>query len=926
MPRPPSRRAVFYFARPSKIEGKEGAASGAPTSLHSLKHYPTRPARWLRRTRHFLSQTRADLGLAGGTPPVWLRDNPFLAKAGRTETRRLGLLLRLGLTVLLLAGLLLGGLGLERTYGQAVTRIVGFLFGMTFPAALFAVLTFIHATVVAGVRNAQATSLADEARRGTLPDLLLTPLRRAEMLLAMGAAPARTALLVALAGLPVYVLLGEFGALTAGDIFFLYLLFALLSYAPPLYALPALAGGAMTPETALGKFGLSQSRRPVRTAGFGSTGGYIIFSIFSAGPLLGMMRGGWLGHGLAALHLHLNPSFSLFLFLGWPVYAVQVLSARLDFFHGTVSPLVYALPLLAARWVASALQSAAALSAGDADDMARLPLASRARTVARWTARAAGLCALAILWRGCVEGGDTAALAGGPFGVPGWDAAGLLLLLGGIALPAVCARALETPPGRKDSALRPALLVLRRAFRRCARPLALAGGMFGLACLLGGLSPFAMPVYSVAGELALTAAATVLWGVGVRRVLPSGGRVARNVLLYLLPAAALAAPVPGASWLSALSPATAWLRLFPDAAGMLSRFPLYHIAAPPSFAVCLAGSALVGAVGMAGRLVPAAAPQGRAPLLTRPSSPVRAASEASAPRHAARTASLLAWVTARTDNPLFTHEVRTRTRSGRWLDWLVGGQLLLLAAMVAGLAYPDFLEAMAATSPLHFFGSGVVNPGATTGQYGIARVCLNLAALLLAGQCYALGFRGQIIGEGLIARDRQRGIWGFLLLTPLTAPQIFWGKVWGQSSPAGALWAGCGLGGLLLYALTIPAVGPVPALCAWLVGQAFVASLFVLGLAFGAALSSYPVFFKNLRGMAALLFTAAVGLAVWAQFEWLPFSLPAWGSASGWSLLSARLLLGIGYAALLSVPLLVFAERRVAEVRRKDVAAGDGAG
>ena len=96
--------------------------------------------------------------------------------------------------------------------------------------------------------------------------------------------------------------------------------------------------------------------------------------------------------------------------------------------------------------------------------------------------------------------------------MPGWDAAGLLLLLGGAALPTVCARALETPPARKgvggkDGSLRPAAPGPAPGLQaRSARPFALAGGMFGLACLLGGLSPFAAPVYAVAGKLALAGA------------------------------------------------------------------------------------------------------------------------------------------------------------------------------------------------------------------------------------------------------------------------------------------------------------------------------------------------------------------------------------------------------------------------------------
>ena len=76
-----------------------------------------------------------------------------------------------------------------------------------------------------------------------------------------------------------------------------------------------------------------------------------------------------------------------------------------------------------------------------------------------------------------------------------------------------------------------------------------------------------------------------------------------------------------------------------------------------------------------------------------------------AARHAPQTAALMAWVTGRTDNPLFTHEIRTRTRSGRWADWLVVRAFGPAGRRRSfGLAYPDILEALAATSPLRFFG------------------------------------------------------------------------------------------------------------------------------------------------------------------------------------------------------------------------------
>ena len=274
----------------------------------------------------------------------------------------------------------------------------------------------------------------------------------------------------------------------------------------------------------------------------------------------------------------------------------------------------------------------------------------------------------------------------------------------------------------------------------------------------------------------------------------------------------------------------------------------------------------------------------------------------------------MGWVAAYTDNPLFTYEMRTRTRSGQWVTGLLAVPGLLLAAIVLGLTYPEVVETLAFLSPFRFFGGQPV-----WGFPAPPLVWASLASLLLAGQCWGLVFRGQIIGEGLIARDRQRGIWGFLLLTPLTAREIFWGKVAGQTALPGALWVACGLAGLLLYALASPAVGLGPAFLAWGIGQVFVAALFLLGVGLGAALSTYPVFSKGLRGAAGLLFAAVVGLGVWGQYQLLPLGTPG-----GAAVLAGRLLLGTGYALALAAPAFWFAEWRVASLRRKDIAVGDG--
>lgn len=866
-----------------------------------------RVGRWGRRTVWLLSQMRADFGLGGPIKPVWLRDNPFLLKANRTETRRPGLSLRLAVTILVLGGLLLGGLSLEGQHGFGLRSFLVFLFGPSLPSAVFALLAFVHVLLITNARTAGATVLAEEARRATLPDLLMTPLRRAEMLLAMGVGPARSAFLVALAGLPVYGLLGQFGGLTFSEMVCLYLLFALLCYQPPVYGVPALSGLGQTPDAAPGQFAPAQNRRAARRTGTLGPGFPAALSFLFLAQALGALGGGWLAHFFSALHLPIASGFSFLLFLTWPYYAALLLSSRLPFFGAEVSPLWYVLPLIVMQWAGSALSSASALSAGSLDELRRSPLWTRAQTLLRWTARCMAFCALAVVWRAWVESGDTAGLAGVFASGPGWNAAGLLTLLGGLSLPNVYHRALAVDPRTKLQEFRPPELVLRRALKRSVRPLGVALLMFLLVCVCGGLSPFAPPVYETAGKIAAAGLCSVFWAVGVRRALPKINVLGAGLLLYGLPIAALSSPMGlGGNVFAALSPASAWVRLFAGGPGLVSRFPWWHLGTLPSFWTCAAGPFIVGSVlmtvfGRQTRRVQAAA----------------AAVQARAPaRNEAQTAALMAWVTARTDNPLFTYEMRVRTRSGRWFDWLAAAPVSFAGLIALALSYPVFIGGFSDMSPFSFFPQSL-NLGSGTGVR--TGVLLALASILLSAQCLALGLRGQAIGERLIAKDREQGTWGFLLISPLPMRRIFWGKVFGQTAAVGAAWAGASLACFVLYAVSSPLTGLGPALGAWASGQFFVAALFVLGVALGASLASFPIIQKTLKGGSTLLFVLVLGASTYAESHYLLSGYPV-----GWRAWAALLGGNSLYALALAAGLFWIAERRLAVLRRQDVAAGDG--
>lgn len=897
--------------------------------------YLRRPGRGLRRTGWMARCAAADLGLRGTTPggPSWRRDNPFFWKAARAESRRASFFLRLFFTTLTLSGLLAGGLAIQAARPEAM-GLFSRWFAVTPAGMLFLVVSTVHAFFVLGARAALTNSLATEARRQTLEGLLMTPLQRAEFGLAMAVFPCAGALLVGLAGLPLYVAVYEFGGLEWRDLGWLAVLFLLMSFAPPTYALPALSGAAATPD--------APQRQATGKAAPTGTGagpasvlmGLAYFSFLTTFFGRGAGLGGWVGHLKAALPPPFGAFGPLFV-LSLPYALSQSLGAPLGFFRGGLAPLTYLLPLLVAGWVASALRTGAALSAGDAQELARLPAFRRAATLSRWGRRVGLLCFLGFVWKPWVLGGDTGRLLGDVTANPSYGAAGLLLILGSVAILVSVGKAFSVGVrGKATTELRPPRRLVRRVTRLALRPVRLALLMFGAACLCGQLSPFVPPVFHILGRLALVALAAVLFAMGL--IAASGRLRPRAVTLLLLftllpvglPFLALSLPAPFAWNLAALSPSVGWLELFPGSSAWIHLFPYWKLGTLPPFRLCVAGPALLGIVGFvwAYRRKSAPAPETPAEAAKRQTAQETLAAtlsgvKSAAPvQHEARTAALMGWLTERIDNPLFVHEVRTRTRSGQWFQCAYTVPTLLVLALGAVTYYPDVANAFAHSALLHFFRE----PFGARPRAG--QPYSDLAAIVASWQIYLTGLSGVLVGENLILRDQQRGTLGFILLTPPGHRQIFWGKLAGQTSGYLLGWLIVGACTLLLYALAAPGVGLLPALAAWAVGQLLTFSLFVLGLSLGTALATHTLLLKSLRGLSLLLMVAAVAGSLVLISRLLPFDF--WGSLfspspDSWSILALSLTLISVYSLVLALPAFAYAQWRLAVLRRRDIPFGD---
>lgn len=870
-------------------------------------------------------------------PPLWWRDNPFLHRTVRGESRRATIFWRMFTLIVIMGGIFLACLYLIHQFPRPINAFSRSMLGVPAFGLVAMILPFIQIIAVMSVRSVVSPSLIVEARRQTLDGLLSTPMRPAEMLLAMTTGPTIVALLVSLSALPIYVLLMQLGGMEATDILSLYLLLAALAFAPPTYTLPALAGGASPEQAAL--LAKAQQGRPDRQQAFTGSGvGFFWFfylSIFWSR----LPTGNVIAHLTAPLAMPHGP-IQMLVVVTWPYTLVKLLLQPLPFYQISLPTLVYLLPLTFAGKISAMLSTAASLTASTTSEIVRTPIFRRHAAIALWRRRILLLCIVGYAWRISIVSGDAAAVLGRASGA-GWDEAGLLTIFCGLSLLAMYGRsaAMHTM-SRKTKRLVTPRLVARRAMRRVIRPLKAALLLFGAVCLLAWDSPFTMATGKTLGNLALAAVAILTYGVGAKAlfsVFVTRRKIAalpQWLLLLGMPLAPLSA-----IWLSgpavhiaALSPLGVWLMLFPCAQNWLLSTSIGLLRAPGwpfvdqiSFFEAAAAPTVAGLlflrIAYSLQRAPATAPRAEATLtgaadalaVAPQKPPVRSAPVT----NAERTAALMAWITKRVDNPLFIREVRAQTRSGAWFQWLQLTPFIVLALQAATVVYPDMVGVTA--SGLGWFRFFDV-PGMS------ATLATPLAFVALAGgvmtiQIYTNLLRLAPVTEAMLQRDQQRGVLGAILLTPLKTRQIFWGMLLGQCALAGLQWVGWSAVLLLLNLEAAYTVDLGPALVAWIVGQVFAASLLTFTAAAGGAMATHLIKAPNWKGMSILLSLLAIGGVLY--LEYFVFADQYQAIDPSWKRMTAYLLTGVAAAIPLTALASAYGLWRLQRLRDRDIAFGD---
>lgn len=176
-------------------------------------------------------------------------DNPFYWRERRRDERRLDPWKRLLQSTLALGIVFLLALAGQWTLLAFSDRFPDWLERGRIPVWLggpdggrvtFALLAAFHALQIGYAARGQINGILEqEARGGTLYQVLMTRIPAFQMLLQMTVYPFQRAMLVALAGLPFYTLLISYASVTPYEVFVLYVIFSALSIPTPGWRTPA---------------------------------------------------------------------------------------------------------------------------------------------------------------------------------------------------------------------------------------------------------------------------------------------------------------------------------------------------------------------------------------------------------------------------------------------------------------------------------------------------------------------------------------------------------------------------------------------------------------------------------------------------------------------------------------------------------------
>jgi ABC-type transport system involved in cytochrome c biogenesis permease component len=823
-------------------------------------------------------------------------ENPLLLKSVRVETRqRRPLLGVLGVSLLLL---LQGAVIYWGIWRQLPFSAVHWLLQRDWSLLRIIMVACcgVHAYVVLfSVMSRNQRAFAQEAQQNTLEQLLITPHSSAELLLRMAIHTFYYGMLLALVGLPLYILWAMLGDLTWWQLLALYLLFARVAFSPPSpqHYVTFWRMRHAGQQTATQRKQMRQQAAPYGVAiGFANIAFQILIHV---GTRTNIGRR-WLGTLFKSLWAMLPAALKGIaptIPLSWLYFSAVLLTLPLTWFQVHLPPIVFALPLMLLGRAHAILRGAAFISsnmllmtapAGSAPPTLESPSPYVQQTRQR-IAKLEAICAvlfnialLGYLWKPLIADGGLAWLVSRTASNPAHALAGLTFCMGivGVLLTMYALRdrlttnstAGVTSPAPPHSHPPTHLHALR--------PFAYTVLQLALACLLGGVSPFNRPTLIVAGKVLAIGVATAAFCLAARwwqqRTLeaqPPGDEaedsniawsIALNpqvavwhrrhgawfsnpawrvtwlllLVVWVYPFAALLCPQPLVQISAAVSPMISFASLTPRTDELLQSITFLRFAPLPPWWMGLLLQPLAALLwcALALRLRPR-----RAVAEQKPLKGWRARMSERVRLWNERLMTRLSdEVSARFDNPVAVKDIRVRARRENWaVRTLTFPLMVWLAAFIALSAMT--WRALFVPTPPTFLIVLFANFCPELSQLSLpAQMFLSVLFLLLLTEWFVSWILTLQPGTAFDG-ERDSGTLGFLLTTPLRDRDIILGKWLGQTVDAWLL--------MLFYksmsvvlALAAAMAGAPQTLLVYLAASVFFAALMfsgsILGIALGA--------------------------------------------------------------------------------------------
>lgn len=799
-------------------------------------------------------------------PQTW-RDNPFVHRDACRDANRkqpLKSLAWMSGTLLVFLALALWGLGALHARRHHIPWYLGGDMG----TALCIAFCGIHVWYVTGTAQKLTTRmLAQEAFRNTLAHLLMLPLSPFQMVLQAAVYPWLAAMRMAVLMLPVYAFFVGLDGVAWADVLMLYVVFALLAVSLPTWRRPALGDSVLfisPTQTATNTAMTAASGQTATTGAASPTGVWVMFAclmpVFALFFSLTSRRGG-VGAVHHVLSAYIPDSLLVLLptsMLSWPLLMARALITPFDWFGLPVPPLPFVLTLFALNRYTQAVRTGEYLSVGTYRDLALLPTYLPRRRLEGALRIAQAFVVTGYLWKWAIWNGGLAwAVGQSGGGVPGQMGFvyGLLFLTTyrGLGRAALLARWQRIRQERRAVVSRQ--VTPRAAARFLAEPFASAGLFYLACCAVSRTAPFPAAVCALAGKMLAVGLAGVVLNYGANRALGMLAALIGLMLPSLWIYGTLFAHAPEARPLAFFSPTL----------GLLNLSGITLPGLPPLFQPPLPWWMWAVDGGLTGLLLALCAllaalpkrPPAAEPDLTL--DPTLVGEEAFYDRAFARTTEaaqvespvvlrLIAGIQRCCDNAVIIKELRARLRGKLHPQGLRTTFVTFLIASVAvGVIYPPLAALFeSGLAPLLF--------GPLPAAAQPAANMLSCWHLLLLFVSFASGFAVLPLA---FAVEREKSTLGFLLMTPMSARSIVFGKLIGLLVP-GSLGVGMiGLWTLALSLLLTPTLGLL-GLLAWLeVTATALAILVMIGMGSLAVASLFP----------RTVTTLGSGLLAWILFQ-----------------------------------------------------------